>query len=99
VRGRDAPEAVQSLARELEPTPGEEPAGVEDSFRNMRSQTVSLMIEGIEVSGDSAEARGRQRSDVVANTGERTSSGDVRVAIRLRRASGRWVISEIGTPR
>jgi hypothetical protein len=28
VRGREAPEAAQSLARELEPTPGEEPAGV-----------------------------------------------------------------------
>jgi hypothetical protein len=66
---------------------------LEDGFRAVSSQQVSLSVISIEHKGDRATAVVRRRDNIEA--GGRKQSTDARQVLTLARAAGGWVIVEI----
>jgi predicted Ser/Thr protein kinase len=83
-----------NLFRSIKPnlTPQEE-RRLQDSFRAVTSQRVSLTIISIDQKGDAAAAVVRRRDDIEA--GGRKQTNDTRQVLTLTRVASGWVITEI----
>jgi len=67
------------------------------ALEGIQSQSVSLSVESLDVSGDRAVVRGR-RIDVIVPAGGREVRSESHFVFRLRRAGLGWVIDAIGDP-
>jgi hypothetical protein len=63
-------------------------------FGQTRSYRLNLRVDGITVSGDEAEARGRREDIVVAGNGE-TVRTPGQFMFRLKRVNNRWTIDAV----
>jgi hypothetical protein len=66
---------------------------LQDGFRAVTSQRVNLTIISLERDGDTASVVLRRRDEIVV--GGRTQQTDAQQVVRLARAAGSWVITEI----
>ena len=72
----------------------EEQRRIEEGFRSVASQRVTITILGIERRGQEALVRLRRRDQIEA--GGRVQSAESQQSMKLIRAAGGWVIREIG---
>ncbi|MGH7320231.1 MAG: protein kinase domain-containing protein [Candidatus Rokuibacteriota bacterium] len=66
---------------------------LERSFKDTRSHTMELTVNSIDVTGDAAEAKARQKGEAVSIDGDRKPY-DTPVTFKLRRTPAGWIIDQ-----
>ena len=70
-------------------------ARLRDSFRQVDSQQITLVVEEIRVEGRTATAR-LSRQDVIVNGGRRETQNRRQQTMRFEKSAAGWIITSIG---